>query len=155
MPLSAEQSGVGGGLTDWQHEANQRIAMAKHCEALALLRVGDADRFLDDLLGIGVEERKRISRARGAPLPCAVLDKLGQGLPFELAQFGIERFDVDEPDWRANSVPGWTLRAQRRWEQQRLDRRASCRRNASSATLPRPAAIRAPRSGRSSSAASR
>ena len=98
-PLTATQNGAGGGLTAWQSEANQRIVMAKHCVALALLRVGDADRFLDDLLGIGVEERKRISGTRGALLPCAVLDKIGERLPFDLADFGIERFDVNRLDW--------------------------------------------------------
>ena len=92
---------AGRSLADWQSEAKQRIAMAKHCEAIALLRVGDEDRFLDDLLGIGVNERKEMSGSHGGPLPCAVLDKIGDGLPVDLAQFGIERFDANKTDWRS------------------------------------------------------
>ena len=44
-----------------------------------------------------------MSGARGAPLPCAVLDKIGDRLPIDLdlAQFGIERFDVTHTDWRS------------------------------------------------------
>jgi hypothetical protein len=93
--------GAGRGLADWQSEAKQRISMAKHCEALALLRVGDEDRFLNDLFGIGVNERKEMSGSYGAPLPCAVLDKIGDGLPVDLSQFRIERFDVNKADWRS------------------------------------------------------
>ncbi len=94
--------GAGKGLAGWQDEAKQRIRMVKHCEALALLRVGDEDRFVDDLLGIAVNERKEMSGARGGPLPCAVLDKIGDSLSIDLdlAQFGIERFDVTRSDWR-------------------------------------------------------
>ncbi|MBV8443215.1 MAG: hypothetical protein JO312_22095, partial [Hyphomicrobiales bacterium] len=62
--------------------------------------------FLDDLLGIGIEERKRISGARGAPLPCAVLDKTREDLPIEIAPFGIERFDVNQPGWN-NRFRSW------------------------------------------------
>jgi hypothetical protein len=101
-PLTAPSRSVAGNLGDWQREASERITMAKYCEAMTLLRGGDPERFLDDLLGIGIEERKRISGARRAPLPCAVLDKTGQGLPFEIAPFGIEHFDVNRTDWRGN-----------------------------------------------------
>jgi hypothetical protein len=101
-PLTAPSRRAAGNLGDWQREASERITMAKHCEAMTLLRAGDPDRFLDDLLGIGIEERKRISGVRGAPLPCAVLDKSGEGLPFEIAPFGIERFDVNRTDWRSH-----------------------------------------------------
>ena len=52
---------------------------AKRCEAMALLRVDDGERFIGDLLDIGVSERERIAAARGAPMPCAVLDKTGEG----------------------------------------------------------------------------
>ena len=55
------------------------MATAQRCEALALLRPDDGDRFVGDLLDIGVDERARIADARGAPLPCAVLDKTGDG----------------------------------------------------------------------------
>ena len=61
-----------------------RMEVAKRCEALALLRVDDEDRFVDDLLDIGVNERKRhVEAARGAPMPCAVLDKTGESLPID------------------------------------------------------------------------
>ena len=73
---------------------------AKRCEAMALLRVDDGERFVGDLLDIGVSERERIAAARGAPMPCAVLDKTGAGLPIDVAAFGIERFDVNLTDWR-------------------------------------------------------
>jgi len=91
---------AGGGLADWQREAGARIETAKRCEALALLRPYDSDRFLGDLFDIGVDERARIADARGAPLPCAVLDKTGASLPIDLAPFGIERFDVNRENWR-------------------------------------------------------
>ena len=72
---------------------------AKRCEALALLRIESDERFVDDLLDIGVDERERIVGVRGAPLPCAVLDKTGESLPIDVAPFGIERFDVTQTDW--------------------------------------------------------
>jgi hypothetical protein len=75
--------------------------MARHCEALTLLRAGDPGRFASDLLGIGVHERNEMSGARGAPLPCAVLDKTGESLPIDVAPFGIDRFDVNRADWRS------------------------------------------------------
>lgn len=92
---------AGGNLLAWQREASERIERARRCEALALLRVDAGERFVGDLLDIGVDERERIAVARGAPLPCAVLDKTGEGLPKDLAQFGIERFDVNRNEWRA------------------------------------------------------
>jgi len=98
MPLTAQ--GGGGGLAGWQRDAGARMAMAKRCEALALLRDDDSGRFVGDVLDIGVDERERIASARGAPLPCAVLDKTGEGLPMDVASFGIEHFDVNRPDWR-------------------------------------------------------
>jgi hypothetical protein len=97
--LTAEHSD-GADVSAWQRETKRRITMAKHCEALALLRAGDEDRFVDDLLGIGVNERKELSGARGAPLPCAVLDTIGGGLPIDVELFDIERFDVNHPEWR-------------------------------------------------------
>jgi hypothetical protein len=99
VPLTA-RSGGGRGLADWQRDANTRMETAKRCEALALIRVGDGERFVGDLLDIGVDERERIASARGAPLPCAVLDKTGEDLPLDVSQFGIERFDVNRDGWR-------------------------------------------------------
>jgi len=99
-PIMTPSRDVGRDLADWQREASERINMARHCEALTLLRVGDPGRFAGDLLGIGVIERNEMSGARGAPLPCAVLDKTGEQLPIDIVPFGIERFDVNRTDWR-------------------------------------------------------
>ena len=99
LPFSA-QNKPGTSMADWQRDANARIETAKRCDALALLRVDDGDRFVGDLIDIGVDERERIADARGAPLPCAVLDKSGASLPIDVAPFGIERFDVTKDDWR-------------------------------------------------------
>jgi hypothetical protein len=100
LPLTAARAAVGGGLSDWQREARAvRMEAAKRCEALALLRVDGGDRFVGDLLDIGVNECERIAAARGAPMPCAVLDKTGEDLPINISQLGIERFDVSRPEW--------------------------------------------------------
>jgi hypothetical protein len=98
MPLTAQAGG--GGLANWQRESGARMQTAKRCEALALLRPEDSDRFVGELLDIGVDERARIADARGAPLPCAVLDKTGEDLPIDVAPFGIEHFDVNRESWR-------------------------------------------------------
>jgi hypothetical protein len=98
--LTAEIA-AGKGVANFQREAQALpIEAAKRCEALALLRVNTGGGFVGDLLDIGVDERKRVSDARGAPMPCAVLDKTGERLPIPVAQFGIERFDINVPDWR-------------------------------------------------------
>ena len=89
-------------MSDWQREAGARIETAKRCEALALLRADGGDRFIGDLLDIGVDERERIAVARGAALPCAVLDKTGQDLPLDVSAYGIRRFDVNREAWRAD-----------------------------------------------------
>jgi hypothetical protein len=98
VPLTAQTNGRGG-LAEWQRDSSARMEAAKRCEALALLRPDDDDRFIGDLLDIGVDERDRIANARGAPLPCAVLDKTGTSLPIDVSPFGIERFDVTEAHW--------------------------------------------------------
>jgi TIR domain len=89
----------GNNLAGWQREANIRLEAAKSCEALTLLRVPGAEKFVGDLLDIGVSERERIVMARGAPLPCAVFDKTGADLPIDIAGYGIERFDVTQAEW--------------------------------------------------------
>jgi hypothetical protein len=96
----APPAAAGIKLADWRREANERMEAARRCEALALLRVVEGERFVGDLLDIGVDERERIAGARGAPLPCAVLDKTGEGLPIDVKPFGIERFDINQTDWR-------------------------------------------------------
>jgi hypothetical protein len=85
---------------DGEREAKNRIETAKRCEALALLRVENDERFISDLLDIGVDEREQIAAARHARLPCAVLDNTGERLPFDVTPFGIERFDISRSDWR-------------------------------------------------------
>jgi hypothetical protein len=100
VPLTAQAS-AGGGLAGWQRDAGARMEAAKRCEALALLRADDSDRFVGDLIDIGVDECARIAAARGAPMPCAVLDKTGaKTLPIDVTPWGIERFDVNRETWR-------------------------------------------------------
>jgi hypothetical protein len=73
-----------------------------------LLRGSDDPAFADELLDIAVDERERISAARGAPLACAVLD--ASGADFPLADFArqnrIEYFDRSSPGWRP-SFKAW------------------------------------------------
>jgi hypothetical protein len=100
VSLTAQMNGDRG-LAGWQHESGARMEAAKRCSALALLRSQDADRFVGDLIDIGVDERARIEDARGAPLPCAVLDNTGMSTPINVAPFGIERFDINRENWRS------------------------------------------------------
>ena len=100
VALTATQAGGGGDLPDWLREDGNRIGKARECEALALLRVNGGDRFRYDLQYIGIEQRKGLQGARGAPMPCAVLDKTGKSLPFDVTPFGIERFDLSRAEWR-------------------------------------------------------
>jgi hypothetical protein len=93
-------------MADWTRESRTRMEAAKRCDALALLRGDDDERFIGDLLEIGVDERERIQSARGAPLPCAVLDRSGQTLPIDVSGYGIERFDIAAEDWRGK-FHGW------------------------------------------------
>lgn len=99
-------SDPGRDIADWTRESRARIEIAKRCEALALVRADGDERFVGDLLEIGIDERERIQAARGSPLPCAVLDRSGQGLPVDVSAFGIERFDLATEDWRGK-FRGW------------------------------------------------
>ena len=77
--------------------------MAKRCDALALLRGDSDERFIGDLIDIGFHERDRMQIARGAPLPCAVLDRSGgRSLPIDVAGHEIERFDLGGGNWRGD-----------------------------------------------------
>lgn len=100
IPALSPVADPGRDIADFTRESRARIESAKRCDALALLRGDGDERFIDDLFEIGVDERERIQSARGAPLPCAVLDRSGQGLPVDLSGFGIERFDLGHDDWR-------------------------------------------------------
>jgi hypothetical protein len=112
-PLTAAAE-PGRDMADWSRESKTRIETAKRCEALALVRVDNDERFVGDLLDIGVDERERIQSARGALLPCAVLDQTGLPLPIDVSAFGIERFDIGGENW-PGKFRGWldNARAQR------------------------------------------
>jgi hypothetical protein len=101
----------GRDIADWMRESRARIETAKRCDALALVRADNDERFIGDLLEIGVDERERIQSARGTPLPCAVLDSSGEELPIDVSDYGIERFDVGRDDWRGQ-FHGWLKQAQ-------------------------------------------
>jgi hypothetical protein len=98
LPLTAASS-ASQSLADWQAEARMRVAAAKRCRALALVRGNEDERFIGDLLDIGVDERERIQAERGAPLPCALLDDTARDIPIDISGYGIRRFDVTQPDW--------------------------------------------------------
>jgi hypothetical protein len=100
IPALSPIADPGRDIADFTRESRARIEAAKRCDALALLRSADDERFIDDLLEIGIDERERIQNARGAPLPCAVLDRSGEILPIDVSSFGIERFDLGSDDWR-------------------------------------------------------
>jgi hypothetical protein len=97
-PLSPPTD-AGQDLSDFTVESKKRIEAAKRCHAIVLVRGDDDDRFLDDILDIGIDERRRIEEARGTPLPCAILDRSGEGLPMDVAGYGIHRFDIGKGDW--------------------------------------------------------
>lgn len=97
-PVSAS-IGAGTDLTDWTRESRIRIEAAKHCAALALVRTETDPNFVATLLDIGLSEREVIAAARGAPLPCAVLDRTGEDLPVDVRGWGIERFDLRSNSW--------------------------------------------------------
>jgi hypothetical protein len=87
-------------LGGWQKDSGARMEAARRCQALALVRADDDQRFVGDLLDIGVDEREQIATARGAPLPCAVLDRTGAPMPIDVTPFGIDRFDLSCDAWR-------------------------------------------------------
>jgi hypothetical protein len=103
----------GRDIADWMRESRARIETAKRCDALALVRSDGDERFIGDLLEIGVDERERIQSARGTPLPCAVLDRSGEVLPIDVSGYGIEHFDVAREDWR-EKFHGWLAQAHER-----------------------------------------
>jgi hypothetical protein len=104
-PLSAVAD-PGRDIADWTRESRARIETAKRCDALALVRGDGDERFIGDLIEIGVDERERIQSARGASLPCAVLDRSGGMLPIDVSGYGIERFDLADANWRGK-FHGW------------------------------------------------
>jgi hypothetical protein len=92
-------AGPGRTLIDWTRESKLRIEAAKRCAALALVRAHDDECFIGELLDIGIDERERIQRERGVPLPCAVLDGTGEGLPIDVSPYGIRHFDLSQAEW--------------------------------------------------------
>jgi hypothetical protein len=106
IPAISAVAAPGRDIADFAEESRSRMRDARRCSALALLR-GDGDkRFIDDLYEIGVDERERIQSALGIPLPCAVLDRSGRSLAFDLSGYGIARFDLGRDDWRG-AFRGW------------------------------------------------
>jgi hypothetical protein len=106
IPAVSPVADPGRDIVDFMRQGRRRMEDAKRCSALALLRGSGDERFMDDLYQIGVDERDRIEAARGSPLPCAVLDRSGQDLAFDLPGYGIERFDLGHDDWR-RKFRGW------------------------------------------------
>jgi hypothetical protein len=100
VALTATETTGARDLPAWLKDDRDRLGGARQCQALALLRADRGDRFLDDLQYIGMEQRKSLAGVRGAPFPCAVLDKSGASLPFDVAPFDIERFDLNRAGWR-------------------------------------------------------
>ena len=94
-------SACNGDPVGWMEESKARITAVRYCDALALLRPSADPAFVGDLLDVGVDERERVRVARGAPLPCAVLDRSGAPLEVDVARFGIERFELGNPQWPA------------------------------------------------------
>jgi hypothetical protein len=90
----------------WMEESKARITAVRYCDALALLRPSADPAFVGDLLDVGVDERERVRVARGAPLPCAVLDRSGAPLEVDAEGFGIERFELGNPQW-AETFLAW------------------------------------------------
>jgi TIR domain len=99
MPLTPPPD-AGSTIGDFVRESKARVETAKRCAAMALVRTGDNESFIDDLLDIGVDERLRIQAARGAPLPCAILDRSGTSLPIDVTPYGIRLFDLGRQNWR-------------------------------------------------------
>ena len=58
-PLSAVAD-PGRDIADWTRESRARIETAKRCDALALVRGDGDERFIGDLIEIGVDERERM-----------------------------------------------------------------------------------------------
>ncbi len=88
-------------IVGFQGDAAARLERARRCEALALLRDGDDERFVWDFLDIADDERRRMEVARGAPMPCAVLDRTGANLPVELTPYtDVTHFDITRGEWR-------------------------------------------------------
>ena len=144
----APPAGAGTGLAGWQREAKQRIRKRPSAAKRSrLLRVADGERFVGDLLDIGVNEREEMSGARGAPLPCAVLDKIGESLPIDLtANSRSSVSTLTRPTGVASSGPGSTPRAHRR-QKPRFERRPAGRNHTPRSALSRAAAVREGRMG--------
>lgn len=86
-------------LAHWAQESKSRIAIARYCDVLALLRPSPDHAFLGDFFSVGVDERWRIEAERSAPLPCIVLDGSGTPLEIDAARYGIDRLEISEPGW--------------------------------------------------------
>ena len=85
---------------DGREQGSHHCRSLLRCAGVAAAKCGPGD-FVGDLLDVGVDERERVRVARGAPLPCAVLDRSGAPLEVDAARFGIERFELGNPQWPA------------------------------------------------------
>jgi hypothetical protein len=93
---------LGNDLGDWNCESKTRIANAKRCDALVLIRDERDENFFWTVKDIGVDERVKIEEERGFSLPCAVLDQSGKELSTDISEWGIERFDLRNDRWRGD-----------------------------------------------------
>jgi hypothetical protein len=89
-------------------ESQQRIELAKRCDALTLLRTPDDSSFDDELIDIAFDELERINKERSRPIACAVLD--GGRSDHELLQSvairGVRHFRLSDPAW-PSTVMAW------------------------------------------------
>jgi hypothetical protein len=89
-------------------ESQERIRLAKRCDALTLLRTPDDPSFDDELIDIAFDELERINKERSRPIACAVLD--GGGSDHELLQSvaikGVRHFPLSDPAW-PSTVMAW------------------------------------------------
>jgi hypothetical protein len=109
LKVALEKDGFSAVTMDWggsaklmtmENESRTRIAMAKRCEALAFVNADHQSVIIDDFLQVCVDERERIEAARGAPLPCVVLDHSGGHLPFAPSEWGAGHIDVTQAGWQ-------------------------------------------------------
>lgn len=94
-------------------ERRTRMATARRCDALILLRTRADDSFDNgDLFDIGVDEREKIEAESGKSLPCAILDKATTPPP-AIEDFGIARLDAAGPHW-IDAFNTWLIQARGR-----------------------------------------
>ena len=104
----------GRDIADWMRESRARIETAKRCDALALVRADGDERFIGDLLEIGVDERERIQirPRRAAALRGA--RPFGRGACRSTCRATVSSASMSaEEDWRGK-FHGWLNKARER-----------------------------------------